>query len=60
MKTNPDPWFRLLNRRTFLRNGALLNVSEAPYDNRFNLSELAAWTMVASTLLNLDETMTKG
>lgn len=38
----------------------LLKVGEAPYDNRFNLSELAAWTMVASTLLNLDETMTKG
>ncbi len=38
----------------------LLKVGEAPYDNRFDLSELAAWTMVASTLLNLDETMTKG
>jgi hypothetical protein len=38
----------------------LLKTGEAPYDNRFNLSELAAWTMVASTLLNLDETMTKG
>lgn len=38
----------------------LMRVGESPYDTRFDLSQLAAWTMVASTLLNLDETITKG
>lgn len=64
MKTNPAPWFRLLNRRTFFRRrGAaldLLKAGDSPYDTQFNAAELAAWTMVARTLLNLDETMTKG
>jgi hypothetical protein len=38
----------------------LMKVGEAPYDTRFDLPQLAAWTMVASVLLNLDETITKG
>ena len=38
----------------------LMKVGEAPYDTRFALPQLAAWTMVASVLLNLDETITKG
>ena len=45
-------------------NGAaaldLLKAGDSPHDTQFNSAELAAWTMVASTILNLDETMTKG
>ncbi|MGH9961866.1 MAG: DUF1553 domain-containing protein, partial [Pyrinomonadaceae bacterium] len=37
----------------------LLQVGESPFDTRLNVSELAAWTMVASSILNLDETITK-
>jgi hypothetical protein len=37
----------------------LLEVGESPRDGRLDAPELAAWTMVASTILNLDETMTK-
>jgi hypothetical protein len=38
---------------TLLRNG------ESPVDPRLNKVELAAWTTVASMILNLDETITK-
>ncbi len=38
----------------------LLKVGDSAYDKRFDVPQLAAWTMVASTLLNLDETITKG
>lgn len=38
----------------------LLEVGEANHDGSLNPEELAAWTMVASTILNLDETVTKG
>lgn len=38
----------------------LLSVGEAPRDDRLDAAELAAWTMVASAILNLDETLTKG
>jgi hypothetical protein len=38
----------------------LLSVGESPRDERFTPAELAAWTIVASTILNLDETITKG
>ncbi len=38
----------------------LLEVGESPRDASLEMSELAAWTIVASTLLNLDETITKG
>lgn len=37
----------------------LLSNGEAPYDKTIAPAELAAWTVVASTLLNLDETITK-
>jgi hypothetical protein len=37
----------------------LLKIGEAPCDPKLNASELAAWTTVASTILNLDETVTK-
>jgi hypothetical protein len=37
----------------------LLKVGESPTNDKFAKPELAAWTMLASTLLNLDETVTK-
>jgi len=37
----------------------LLAVGESPRDLRLNATELAAWTTVASVILNLDETITK-
>jgi hypothetical protein len=37
----------------------LLAVGESVRDKRLNASELAAWTTVASVILNLDETVTK-
>jgi hypothetical protein len=37
----------------------LLAVGESPRDMTLNEMELAAWTTVASTILNLDETITK-
>jgi hypothetical protein len=39
--------------------GRLLGVGEATRDNGVDAGDLSAWTMVASTLLNLDETVTK-
>jgi uncharacterized protein DUF1553 len=43
------------------RNAALklVSVGESPRDKRIDAAELAAWTTVASAILNLDETMTK-
>jgi len=38
---------------------ALVNVGEKKSDTSIPASELAAWTMVASEMLNLDETITK-
>jgi hypothetical protein len=38
---------------------ALLSVGESPRDDSFEVAELAAWTTVASVLLNVDETLTK-
>ena len=38
----------------------LLAVGESPRDERLAPAELAAWTIVASVILNLDETVTKG
>ena len=38
----------------------LLQVGESPRDKSLDANELAAWTIVASTILNLDETITKG
>jgi hypothetical protein len=37
----------------------LLSVGDSKYDPRLNKPELAAWTTVASMILNLDETITK-
>jgi mono/diheme cytochrome c family protein len=37
----------------------LVSIGESKPDARLNTSELAAWTTVASTILNLDETITK-
>jgi hypothetical protein len=37
----------------------LLGVGESKWDSRLDASELAAWTIVASAILNLDETITK-
>ncbi len=38
----------------------LLQVGDSPRDPSFDAPELAAWTMIANVLLNLDETVTKG
>lgn len=38
----------------------LLQVGEAPRNEKLDPAELAAWTIVASALLNLDETVTRG
>jgi hypothetical protein len=38
----------------------LLAVGESPRDEKLPVPELAAWTTVASTVLNLDETVSKG
>ena len=35
------------------------SVGESKLDTAVDASELAAWTTVASTMLNLDETMTR-
>lgn len=37
----------------------LLGVGESPRNERLNMPELAAWTTIASMILNLDETITK-
>ena len=38
----------------------LLGVGESPRNEKLDQSELAAWSTVASVVLNLDETITKG
>jgi len=38
----------------------LLAVGESPRNEKLDPAELAAWTTVASVILNLDETVTKG
>jgi Protein of unknown function (DUF1553)/Protein of unknown function (DUF1549)/Planctomycete cytochrome C len=40
--------------------GDLINVGESRPDPALNPSELAAWTMVANLILNLDEVLNKG
>jgi hypothetical protein len=37
----------------------LLSIGESPRDEKLNASELAAYTTLASMVLNLDETITK-
>lgn len=44
------------DRRSAVR---LLDVGESGRDSRLDAGELAAWTMVASVILNLDETITR-
>ena len=39
---------------------ALLSVGESPRDESLDAAEVAAWTNVATVLLNLDELITKG
>ncbi|MFM8393070.1 MAG: hypothetical protein ACKOB4_04010, partial [Acidobacteriota bacterium] len=46
-------------RRDKAAAGALLGVGEARPDSTIDQAELAAWTIVSSTVLNLDETITK-
>jgi hypothetical protein len=50
-------------RNWFRKNQAaamtFLSVGESPRDARLDAAELAAWTTVASVILNLDETITK-
>jgi hypothetical protein len=38
----------------------LLDVGESPRDARYDVTETAAWTIVATTILNLDEAVTRG
>jgi hypothetical protein len=38
----------------------LLHVGDSSYDRALDVKDLAAWTTVASVILNLDETVTKG
>jgi len=47
-------------RRRADKAEALLKVGESPHEAKFDPSELAAWTIFASTLLNLVEALTKG
>jgi hypothetical protein len=39
---------------------AVMKVGQSPFNEELDVQELAAWTMVASAILNLDETLTKG
>ncbi len=51
-------------RENYRRDGAaalkLLSVGESPRREDLDPAELAAWTIVASGILNLDETLTRG
>jgi hypothetical protein len=48
-------------RRDFTCEAAarLLEVGESPLDPSLDAVELAAWTLVASAILNLDEVLTR-
>jgi Protein of unknown function (DUF1553) len=48
-----------LYRRDKQAASELVRVGESPFSPKLNPSELAAWTVVASSILNLDETITK-
>jgi hypothetical protein len=37
----------------------LLSVGESPRNEKLDVPELAAWTVIANTVLNLDETLTR-
>jgi hypothetical protein len=47
-------------RRDEAKAKQLLAVGELKADATLNPSELAAWTMIANLLLNLDEVLNKG
>ena len=38
----------------------LVSIGESKRNKKLNVNELAAWTMIANLILNLDETVTKG
>ena len=38
----------------------LIKVGTTPMNDKLDMPELAAWTTIASMILNLDETITKG
>ena len=38
----------------------LLEIGEAPADTTLDRAQLAAWTVIASAILNLDEAVVKG
>ena len=38
----------------------LIKISESEVDDSIEVVELAAWTMIANLILNLDEVLTKG
>jgi hypothetical protein len=38
----------------------LIHVGDSPADTTIDARELAAWSLVANVILNLDETVTKG
>jgi hypothetical protein len=46
-------------RRDNKAAGALLKVGEAPLDQNLDVAEAAAWTVIASAILNLDETISR-
>ncbi|GAB3555878.1 DUF1553 domain-containing protein [Spirosoma fluminis] len=46
-------------RKNPKRSKELLSVGEYPVDKKLNPAELAAWTVVASTILNFDEAIIK-
>ena len=48
-----------LYRRDASAARALLEVGESPVDDTLPLAELAAWTIVASQVMNLDEALTR-
>lgn len=64
-KTELEILTRLLQqqRRIYQRDqraaNKLIHVGEAPVDTTISPTELAAWTILASTILNMDETVTK-
>ncbi len=51
------------SRSTFRKNpeqaAKLLRVGESAFNSKLDPMDLAAWTTVATTILNLDETITK-
>ena len=55
----PHPGDKHYVRRDKKAARDLVAVGEWKSDSRLDVSELAAWSMVSSTILNLDETITK-